>query len=74
MKIAFLLVFTALAGCAHDCGQLAHERWQRQPRLDEVRRQLDRGRTGEFEAEYARLEGEVDAIRRAAVAGNCADG
>jgi hypothetical protein len=78
-----------------DCEQLAHERWQRQPRVDELERRLgaaasnDRliaaggvlfwpawlalGGTRDLEAEYAQLSGEIDAIQRAATAGNCAD-
>ena len=80
---------------ARDCEQLTHERWQRQPRVDELERRLgaaasnDRliaaggvlfwpawlalGGTRDLEAEYAQLSGEIDAIQRAATAGNCAD-
>jgi hypothetical protein len=76
VRFAFVLVLSALAGCAsasRDCGQLAHERWQIQPRLDEVQRRLKLGGSRELEAEYAQLNDEIDAIRRAATAGNCAD-
>jgi hypothetical protein len=74
VRFASLLVPLALAGCAgHDCEQLARARWQIQPRLDEVERRLQLGGTRELEAECARLKGEIDAIQRAATAGNCAD-
>ena len=79
----------------HDCEQLTHERWQRQPRVDELERRLGAaasndeliavggvlfwpawlalGGTRELEAEYARLSGEIQAIREAALAAPCTD-
>ena len=63
---------------AHDCEQLARERWQIQPRLDEVQRRLDAAAADDevisgAGSEYARLSGEIDAIQRAATTGKCAD-
>jgi hypothetical protein len=78
-----------------NCEQLTHERWQRQPRVDELERRLGAaasndeliavggvlfwpawlalGGTRDLEAEYARLSGEIQAIREAALAAGCTD-